>query len=127
MFLNIVDINHFYISATRIYMALLMASSMGVIMMLMMGNMYPDKKTNTGIIVGSILIFGLILAALRTQTPIGDIQYMKAMIPHHSSAIMTSENADIKDPEVRKLADRIIESQKKEITEMKALLIKLNK
>ncbi len=127
MFLNIVDINHFYISATRIYMALLMASSMGVIMMLMMGNMYPDKKTNTGIIIGSILIFGLILAALRTQTPIGDVQYMKAMIPHHSSAIMTSENADIKDPEVRKLADGIIAAQKKEIVEMKALLIKLDK
>ncbi len=127
MFLNIVDINHFYISATRIYMALLMASSMGVIMMLMMGNMYPDKKTNTGIIIGSILIFGLILAALRTQTPIGDVQYMKAMIPHHSSAIMTSQNADIKDPEVRKLADGIIAAQKKEIAEMKALLIKLNK
>ncbi|MEP7233498.1 MAG: DUF305 domain-containing protein [Ginsengibacter sp.] len=127
MFLNIVDINHFYVSATRIYMALLMAASMGVIMMLMMGNMYPDKKTNTGIIIGSILIFGLILAALRTQTPIGDVQYMKAMIPHHSSAIMTSENADIKDPEVRKLADGIIAAQKKEIAEMKALLIKLNK
>lgn len=127
MFLNIVDINHFYISATRIYMALLMAASMGVIMMLMMGNMYPDKKTTTGIIIASILIFGLILAALRTQTPIGDVQYMKAMIPHHSSAIMTSENADIKDPEVRKLADGIIEAQKKEIAEMKALLIKLNK
>ena len=127
MFLNIVDVNHFYVSATRIYMALLMAASMGVIMMLMMGNMYPDKKTNTGIIIGSVLVFGLILAALRTQTPIGDVQYMKAMIPHHSSAIMTSENADIKDPEVRKLADGIIAAQKKEIAEMKALLIKLNK
>lgn len=122
MFLNIVDINHFYVSATRIYMALLMAASMGVIMMLMMGNMYPDKKINTGIIIGSIVIFGLILAALRTQTPISDVQYMKAMIPHHSSAIMTSENADIKDPEVRKLADGIIEAQKKEIAEMKAIL-----
>ncbi len=127
MFLNIVDINHFYVSATRIYMALLMAASMGVIMMLMMGNMYPDKKTNTGIIIGSIVVFALILAALRTQTPIGDVQYMKAMIPHHSSAIMTSENADIKDPEVRKLADGIIEAQKKEIGEMKALLTKLQK
>ncbi len=127
MFLNIVDINHFYISATRIYMALLMAASMGVIMMLMMGNMYPDRKTNTGIIIGSILVFGLILAALRTQTPISDVQYMRAMIPHHSSAIMTSENANIKDPEVRKLADGIIAAQKKEIAEMKALLIKLNK
>ena len=127
MFLNIVDISHFYVSATRIYMALLMAASMGVIMMLMMGKMYPDKKINTGIIAGSIVVFALILAALRTQTPIGDVQYMKAMIPHHSSAIMTSENANIKDPEVRKLADGIIEAQKKEIAEMKAILKRLEK
>lgn len=127
MFLNIVELNHFYISATRIYMAILMVSVMAVVMILMMGKMYPDKKMNVGIVITGIVIFTLTLAALRTQTPIGDIQYMKAMIPHHSSAIMTSENADIKDPEVRKLADGIIESQKKEIAEMKALLIKLNK
>ncbi len=127
MFLNIVDINHFYVSATRIYMALLMAASMGVIMMLMMGKMYPDKKMNTGIIIGSILVFALILTALRTQVPINDVQYMKAMIPHHSSAIMTSENANIKDPEVRKLADGIIEAQKKEIAEMKAILKRMEK
>ncbi len=127
MFLNITELNHFYVSTTRIYMAILMVSIMSVVMMLMMGKMYPSKKVNTGIIVGSILVFGLILAGLRTQTPIGDIEYMRAMIPHHSSAIMTSENADIKDPEVRKLADGIIESQKKEIAEMKALLIKLKK
>ncbi len=127
MFLNIVELNHFYISATRIYMAILMVSVMAVVMILVMGKMYPDKKMNGGIVIAGIVIFTLTLAALRTQTPIGDIQYMKAMIPHHSSAIMTSENADIKDPEVRKLADGIIESQKKEIAEMKALLIKLNK
>ncbi len=127
MFLNITELNHFYISTTRIYMAILMVSIMSVVMMLMMGKMYPNKKINTGIIVGSILVFGLILAGLRTQTPISDIEYMRAMIPHHSSAIMTSENADIKDPEVRKLADGIIESQKKEIAEMKALIIKLKK
>ncbi len=127
MFLNIVDINHFYVSATRIYMALLMAASMGVIMMLMMGNMYPDKKINTGIVIGSFVVFALILTALRTQTPIGDVQYMKAMIPHHSSAIMTSEHADIKDPEVRKLADGIIAAQKKEIAEMKAILKRMGK
>ncbi len=127
MFLNIVELNHFYISTTRIYMVILMVSVMAVLMILMMGKMYPDKKMNVGVIVTGIVVFTLTLAALRTQTPIGDVQYMKAMIPHHSSAIMTSENADIKDPKVRKLADGIIESQRKEIAEMKALLIKLNK
>ena len=113
MFLNIMELNHFYISITRIYMALLMVSIMAVVMMLMMGKMYPNKKMNTGIIIAGIAVFIITLVGLRTQTPVGDIQYMKAMIPHHSSAILTSSNADIKDPEVRMLADGIIEAQKK--------------
>lgn len=125
MFINIVDINHFYISLNRIYMALLMVSPMAIIMLLMMGKMYPNKKMNKAIIIGSIVVFGVVLTALRTQTPVGDEQYMKAMIPHHSSAIMTSQNANIKDPEVRKLADDIIKAQKKEIAEMKAILARM--
>nr|WP_294899582.1 DUF305 domain-containing protein [uncultured Pedobacter sp.] len=125
MFINIVDIDHFYVSLTRIYMALLMVCPMSIIMLLMMGEMYPNKKMNNAIIVGSIVVFGLVLTALRTQTPVGDEQYMKAMIPHHSSAIMTSQNANIKDPEVRKLADEIIKAQKEEIAEMKAILARM--
>ena len=127
MFLNITQLDYFYISTTRLYMALLMISPMAVVMMLMMGKMYPNKKINAGIIVSAVAIFFITLAGLRTQTPIGDIQYMKAMIPHHSSAILTSENANIKDPEVRRLADGIIEAQKMEIAEMKALIQKLKK
>ena len=127
MFLNIVELNHFYISINRIYMALLMASAMGVIMMAMMYQMYQDKKRNNLIMVISLVFFGLTLAGIRTQTPIDDVQYMKGMIPHHSSAIMTSSHADLKDPEVRKLADGIIQAQVKEIAEMKALLNKLDK
>ena len=92
-----------------------------------MGKMYPDKRINTGIIIGSIVLFAVILAALRTQTPIGDVQYMKAMIPHHSSAIMVSKHADIKDPEVKKLSEQIIQSQEKEIAEMEAMLNRLEK
>ena len=127
MFINIVDIDHFYLSVTRVYMALLMVSLMAIIMLLMMGKMYPNKKINNTIIISSMVVFGLVLTALRTQTPVGDEQYMKAMIPHHSSAIMTSQNANIKDPEVRKLADEIIKAQKKEIEEMKAILARLEK
>src|SRR5690348_14793343 len=70
MFLNMDKVDHYHTSATRIYMALLMVSPMAVVMMLMMGKMYPDKKINTLIIIGSIVFFAVILAALRTQTPI---------------------------------------------------------
>jgi uncharacterized protein (DUF305 family) len=76
--------------------------------------MYPDKKVNAFIITGAIIIFAVTLAALRTQTPISDVQYMKAMIPNHSSAILTSKEANIKDPEVKKLAEEI-KSQEEEI------------
>ena len=127
MFLNVDEANHIYISTTRTYMALLMVSSMAIVMMGMMGKMYPDKKLNTGIMLGAVILFGLVLAGLRTQTPIGDVQYMKAMIPHHSSAILVSKNANLKDPEVIKLAEGIIASQQKEIADMKGILERMGK
>ena len=125
MFLNIDKLGHYHTSITRIYMALLMIAPMAVVMMLMMGKMYPNKKLNTGIILTSIVVFIIVLAGLRTQTPIGDIQYMRAMIPHHSSAILVSKHANIKDPEVKKLSEQIIQSQQKEIAEMEAMLERL--
>lgn len=127
MFLNVIEIKHYHTSVTRIYMTLLMISAMAVVMMLMMGKMYRNKKTNMGIIAGGALVFILVLVALRSQTPIGDVQYMKAMIPHHSSAILTSERANIKDPEVKKLAEDIIKAQRKEIAEMEAAIERLEK
>jgi uncharacterized protein (DUF305 family) len=125
MFLNIERIGHFHNSMTRIYMSLLMVAPMAVSMMIMMGKMYPSPKTNNIIIVSAIIVMVLAFAGLRTQTPIGDVQYMKAMIPHHSSAIMVSKNANILDPEVKKLSIQIIESQEKEISEMNQMLKRL--
>lgn len=127
MFLNMDKLEHYHTSLTRIYMALLMVAPMAIVMMLMMGKMYPDKKTNSVIIASGAVVFVLTLIALRTQTPVSDAQYMKAMIPHHSSAIMVSKKANLKDPEVRKLADQIIQSQEKEIAEMEAMIDRLSK
>ncbi len=127
MFLNIFSISHYHTSITRIYMTILMIAPMAVVMLLMMGKMYPNKNLNKGIIIGAILVFIITLAALRSQTPIGDVQYMKAMIPHHSSAILVSKHADITDPEVKKLSEEIIKSQEKEIAEMEAMIDRLQK
>ena len=88
-------------------------------------DMYKDKKKNIIIILSSIILFVSALTLVRTQTPVGDVLYMKGMIPHHSIAILTSKRADIKDPEVRKLADEIIIAQEKEISQMQALIKKL--
>jgi uncharacterized protein (DUF305 family) len=127
MFLNMDDVNHYHTSLTRIYMALLMVAPMAVLMMTLMGKMYPAKKTNIAIIISALIVFAIALYGLRTQTPVNDIQYMKAMIPHHSSAIMTSRHANIKDPEVKKLSEQIISSQEKEITEMNQMIERLKK
>ena len=124
MFMNVTKFDHIYLSVTRFYMTLLMIAPMAVLMLLFMRGMYKNKKINIGIIAGSVLVFILALVFLRTQTFTGDTQYMKAMIPHHSSAILTSQNADLQDPEVQKLAKEIIEAQEKEIALMKQLLEK---
>lgn len=125
MFLNIVSFDHFYLSINRLYMALLMVAPMALLMLLIMGKMYENKKLNIIIASSSILVFVLSLLFLRTQTFVGDSQYMKAMIPHHSSAILTSENAAINDPEVKQLAEEIIETQKREIDLMNEYIKRL--
>ncbi|MEZ4802276.1 MAG: DUF305 domain-containing protein [Gelidibacter sp.] len=126
MYLNTYEIDHVYFSLTRFYMSCLGISAMAVIMWAFMRKMYQDKKKNMVILVGSLLLFIGALSLVRAQRPIiGDILWMKAMIPHHSIAILTSERADIKDPEVKKLADDIIEAQRKEIGEMKKMIKRL--
>lgn len=125
MFLNVAETSHIYLSLTRTYMTLLMVAPMALMMLLLMGKMYKNKKKNMVIALTAVVVFVAALAGLRTQTPVGDVQYMKAMIPHHSSAIMVSKNASLKDPEVKKLAEDIIIAQEKEIAQMKAILNRL--
>jgi cytochrome bd-type quinol oxidase subunit 2 len=126
MFLNTYAFDHVYFSLTRFYMTCLGISTMAIIMFVAMRNMYTDKKKNMAIIIGSIALFVSALGLVRTQAPIvGDVLWMKAMIPHHSIAILTSERAAIQDPEVKKLANDIIKAQKKEIEEMKAMITRL--
>jgi len=122
MFLNVDEFSHIYLSLTRTYMALLMVAPMALVMLLLMPKMYASRKLNSLITISAISIFVFALTALRSQAFISNTQYIKAMIPHHSSAIMTSKNANIKDPELRRLSDSIIKSQEEEITQMKLIL-----
>jgi uncharacterized protein (DUF305 family) len=122
MYLNTYQLDHVFFSETRTYMALVMGASMAIIMLAFMLNMHPDGRMNAGIFVGSAVVFAAALWLVRSQVTVDDVSYMRAMIPHHSIAILTSERAGISDPRVRKLADQIIESQRKEILEMKALI-----
>ena len=122
MYLNTYQLDHLSFSETRTYMALVMGATMAVIMLGYMLNMYTNRRVNVGIFVGSLIVFALALWLVRSQETVDDVSYMKAMIPHHSIAILTSERAQISDPRVRELADAIIETQREEIAEMKALI-----
>jgi len=125
MYLNTYAIDHVFWSQTRAWMALLMGAVMTVIMLLFMLKMYKNRTANIAMLAGAVMVFGGSLWLVRSQATVGDIDYMKAMIPHHSIAILTSTRAHMKDPRVRELADQIIEAQVREIGEMKALIADL--
>ncbi|QBK30750.1 DUF305 domain-containing protein [Roseitalea porphyridii] len=125
MYLNTYAIDHVFYSETRTYMALYMGAAMAVIMLSFMLGMYSNRNVNIAIFAGSAIVFAASLFLLRSQTTVQDVSYMRAMIPHHSIAILTSERAEISDPRVRKLADEIIAAQRLEIDEMKALIADL--
>lgn len=125
MYLNTYETSHVFFSETRAYMALVMGAAMAVIMLLFMLDMYKNWRINAAILVASVMVFAGALWLVRSQETVEDVSYMKAMIPHHSIAILTSGRAHISDPRVRKLADGIIETQRKEIDEMKTLIADL--
>ncbi|MEZ5514432.1 MAG: DUF305 domain-containing protein [Steroidobacteraceae bacterium] len=125
MYLNNYSFEHVYFSETRAYMALVMGASMAVVMLLFMLGMYRNSRANSAILLGSVAVFALALWLVRSQQTVQDVAYMKAMIPHHSIAILTSRRAEISDPRVRRLADEIIEAQLREIDEMQQLIRQL--
>lgn len=122
MYLNTYQIEHVFFSETRSYMALIMGATMAIVMLSFMWHMYSNAAVNIAIYLVSIVIFAGSLWLVRSQTTVDDVSYMKAMIPHHSIAILTSERAQIADPRVPQLADEIIEAQRREIDEMKVLI-----
>ena len=127
MYLNTYTLDHVFFSQTRAWMAVVMGATMGVIMLLFMLAMYRSRRVNAAILAGCVLAFTMSLWLVRSQETVDDLSYMRAMIPHHSIAIMTSERARIRDPRVRELADAIIAAQVREISEMEQLIAELER
>ena len=122
MYLNVFRLSHVWFSQTRLFMACIMAGAMALVMLGFMRHMYRDRRANLAIVAGSVALMALGFALVRSQATVGDVAWMKAMIPHHSIAVLTSERARLRDPRVRKLADRIVETQRREIAEMEGLI-----
>lgn len=125
MYFNTYEFNHVYFSWTRMYMTFIGLGGMAIIMFLFMKDMYKNRMKNSLIIVGSVMLISVSTLLVRQQVPIDDVKWMRAMIPHHSIAILTSNNADLKDPEVKQLAIEIIKAQEKEIDQMKKMINRL--
>lgn len=121
-YLNSWEFSHLTFNETRVYMVMYMGSVMAIIMLAFMLKMYTNTTANLAIIFGAFVLFSGSLYLVRSQKTVEDISWMKAMIPHHSIAILTSSRANISDPRVRKLAEDIIKAQELEIAEMKALV-----
>lgn len=106
----------------QFYMAGLMTASMLVIELAVMGAMYSNKKLNAILMVTGVLALVLFWVFIREQTAVAEEQFLKSMIPHHAGAILMCKQATLTDAKVKDLCQSIVESQEKEISEMKAIL-----
>lgn len=122
MFTMINSLGEFYQNINFLYMALVMWAPMGTLMLLMMSSMYQNKKLNLVLHGAFLAIFIFSFVAIRNQGLVGDQQFLRSMIPHHSGAILMCREAKISDPRVKELCQNIIPAQRQEIEEMKAIL-----
>ncbi len=125
MYLNTYALEHVFWSQTRAWMAVVMGAAMAALMLGFMWGRYRDRAINLSLLAGAAAAFAVALWLVRSQATVDDVSYMQAMIPHHSIAILTSRRARIEDPRVRELADGIIDTQEREIAEMKRLVADL--
>lgn len=114
--------DHILLSLNQAYMAGLMVAPMLIIMLLTMGSMYKNRRLNQILLATGVALTLLFFTLVRTQSGVGDEQFLNSMIPHHSAAILVCEEAALSDPRVEELCVEIIEAQEREIREMKSLL-----
>lgn len=122
MYQLVYSLDHAKFSLNRLVSSLIMGAVMAVVMLGFMWPMYKGARVKCAVLACAILLAGVLLYINRGQRLIGDTEFMKSMIPHHSIAINNARKADIRDPRVRKLADDIIAAQVREIREMEALI-----
>ena len=111
-----------YMNVNQVFMAALMTAPMVTIELIVMRMMYQDARLNRLLIGGAVMVGIAMFIFIRQQIAVGDSQFLRSMIPHHSSAILMCQKASITDPEIRDLCKGIISSQSQEIDQMTRLL-----
>lgn len=122
MYTMIESVGHLYLNVNNVYMTLMMVAPMAVVMLVSMRSMFRNKNLNLAIGVTAAAIFAASFFAMRNQAIVGDQQFLRSMIPHHSGAILMCEEASLSDPEILALCRDIVASQKAEIAKMEQLL-----
>ncbi|NOJ60921.1 DUF305 domain-containing protein [Arthrobacter sp. 260] len=116
------SIDHFYFNLSNFWMALLMVGAMAIVMVVGMWSMFKNKKANIAMLVGFTVLFVGAFSLGRTETFVGNEEFLKSMIPHHSRAILVCQESNITDPEIVELCDAIVETQREEISQMQSIL-----
>lgn len=122
MYTMIASVGHLYLNVNNVYMTLMMVAPMAVIMLVSMRSMFRMRTWNIAIGVAAAAVFALSFVGMRTQAAVGDRQFLRSMIPHHSGAILMCEEASLTDPEIVSLCRDIVASQRAEIAKMEQLL-----
>jgi uncharacterized protein (DUF305 family) len=125
MYAMVDRIGNVYNNVNQVYMAGLMAAPMVIIELLLMGAMYKNARANVAIMGVSAVALVAFFLLIRQQTAVGDVQFLRSMIPHHAGAILMCNKAPVADAEIRKLCQSIIKSQQEEIDQMTAILARL--
>ncbi len=122
MYTMIATLAHFHFNLNNVYMTLMMVAPMTVIMLVSMRSMFASPRLNMAIGAGAVVVFALSFAGMRTQAGVGNAEFLRSMIPHHSGAILMCEKASLTDAEIKSLCSEIVAAQKKEIAQMEAIL-----
>ena len=127
MYANVDKWDDVHPSLARAYMAALMTMPMVILELLLMGAMYPDRKLNAAIIAAGAVGLAAFWMAIRTEAGVGDVQFLKSMIPHHSGAILMCRESTLTDQEIVELCKSIRQGQQREIDQMHRILARLGK
>ncbi len=122
MYTMIRSLDHFYLNINNVWMTLMMVTPMAVVMLFAMRSMFPSRTRNLALVAGAVAVFAISYYGMRAQVGVGDAQFLRSMIPHHSGAILMCQEATLTDPELQQLCREIIDAQRREIAQMQALL-----